>query len=108
MEMLDAYCREATRHVRRTHRVEPRRAYSVAEARRRLERLLKEVADWRPIEALAPAPQKGPTAPPPASYVASLLGAALELAREGRMELKQGEAFSPLYLRARQSETAPI
>jgi segregation and condensation protein A len=106
MEMLAAYCREATRHVRRAHKLEPRRAYSVAEARRRLEKLLQEIKDWRPIEALAPAPQEGPTAPPPASYVASLLGAALELAREGRMELKQSEAFSPLYLRARRAKNA--
>ena len=69
-----------SRHVRRAHKLEPRRAYSVAEARRRLEKLLVSLPDWRPIEALAPTPAEGPTAPPPSSYVASLLGASLELA----------------------------
>jgi segregation and condensation protein A len=103
MEMLSAYCREATKHVRRVHRLQPRRAYSVADARKRLENLLPDMPDWKPIEALTPEPQTGPTAPPPSSYVASLLGASLELARDGRVELKQDEAFAPLYLRGRRA-----
>ncbi|MGE3250369.1 MAG: ScpA family protein [Hyphomonadaceae bacterium] len=104
MDLLDAYCREATKHVRRVHKLKPRRAYGLAEARHRLERMLKEIEEWRAIDAITPAPEKGPEAPPPSSYLASTLGAALELAREGKMELKQADAFEPLYLRARHDE----
>ncbi|MGE0828281.1 MAG: ScpA family protein [Hyphomonadaceae bacterium] len=108
MELLSAYCREATKHVRREHKLKPRRAYPLADARHRLEKLLAEIEEWKPIEAVTPAAEKGPDAPPPASYLASMLGAALELAREAKVELKQEEAFAPLYLRARhEGEAAP-
>ena len=45
--------------------------------------------------------ETGPDAPPPESYLASTFGAALELAREGKLELRQAEAFAPLFVRAR-------
>ena len=56
--------------------------------------------EWRAIEKLAPPAEQGENAPPPASYVASLLGAALELARDGKLEMRQAEPFSALYLKA--------
>ena len=59
-------------------------------------------ARWRPLNAVTPAgAEVGPDAPPPESYLASTFGAALELAREGKMELRQAEAFAPLFVRAR-------
>jgi segregation and condensation protein A len=83
------------------HRPRPRRAYPLSEARRRLETMLDELEQWRTIETMTPKPETGADAPPPASYLASLFGASLELAREGRMELQQADAFAPLFLRAR-------
>jgi segregation and condensation protein A len=102
LDLLTAYCREAGKHVRREHKLKPRRAYPLAEARRRLEKILAEIEEWRPIEAVIPPAETGAEAPPPASYLASTFGAALEIAREGKVELKQEKAFAPLLLRARQ------
>ena len=50
---------------------------------------------------MAPAAEADPEAPPRESYLASTFGAALELAREGKVELRQAEAFAPLFVRAR-------
>ncbi|MET0181888.1 MAG: ScpA family protein [Caulobacterales bacterium] len=100
-DLLQSYCADRTRTLRRVHRPRPRRAYPLAEARKRLEKLLDQIPDWRPIEAVTPPPEEGAEAPPPASYLASVFGATLELSREGRMEFRQAEAFAPLFLRAR-------
>ncbi|MBI1188824.1 MAG: segregation/condensation protein A [Alphaproteobacteria bacterium] len=105
-DLLGAYCREAGKHVRREHKLKPRRVYPLTEARRRLERMLPEIEEWRPIEAVTPPPETGAEAPPPASYLASTFGAALEIAREGKAELKQSEAFAPLFLRGRREPEA--
>jgi len=100
-DLLACYCAERSKKVRRVHRPRPRRAYPLAEARQRLEALLGELENWRALDAMTPRAETGPDAPPPVSYLASLFGASLELAREGRMELQQDEAFAPLFLRAR-------
>lgn len=100
-DLLQSYSVQRVKRARRTHHVAPRRAYPLADARKRLERMLDHIPDWRPIQALTPPAESGPTAPPRASYLASVFGAALELAREGRMDIRQAEAFAPLFLRAR-------
>lgn len=103
-ELLRSYAAERTKNIRRQHRLSPRRAYPLAEARKRLERILAQIEEWRPIERVTPPQESGADAPPPASYLASTFGAALELAREGRLELRQMAAFEPLFLRARHGE----
>ncbi len=100
-DLLSSYCADRTRTLRRVHRPRPRQAYPLAEARKRLERILDEIRDWRPIQEVTPKGDIGPEAPPPASYLASMLGASLELAREGKVEMRQAEAFAPLFLRSR-------
>lgn len=101
-ELLNAYCAERAKAVRkRAYRTTVRRAYPLETARKKLEQALARLAEWRPIEAVAPGADTGPDAPPPESYLASTFGAALELAREGKVELRQAEAFAPLFVRAR-------
>lgn len=101
-ELLSAYCAERTRSVRkRAYATQVRRAYPLATARKKLEQALAKLSDWQMMETLAPSGEAGPHAPPPESYLASTFGAALELAREGKMELRQVEAFAPLFVRAR-------
>jgi segregation and condensation protein A len=109
-ELLGAYCAERAKSIRkRAYRTMARRAYPLETARKRLEAALGDLFEWAALQDVSPTAETGPDAPPPASYVASTFGAALELAREGKMELRQAEAFAPLYLRARapeaQSET---
>ncbi|MES1199772.1 MAG: ScpA family protein [Pseudomonadota bacterium] len=101
-ELLGAYCAERSKSVRkRAYRTLVRRAYPLESARRRLEEALSEMTEWRSLDRVAPPAEEGPDAPPASSYVASTFGAALELAREGKMELRQAEVFAPLFLRAR-------
>lgn len=101
-ELLNAYCAERTKHVRkRAYRTFVRRAYPLESARKNLEKALVKLREWQSINAVAPEGETGPEAPPSESYLASTFGAALELTREGKMELRQTEAFAPLFVRAR-------
>ena len=105
-ELLNAYCAERVRHVRkRAYQTSVRRAYPLEMARKKLEQALARLEEWCAIEGVTPASsESGPDAPPPESYLASTFGAALELAREGKMELRQAEAFAPLFVRARPTQ----
>lgn len=101
-ELLSAYCAERTKAVRkRAYKTTVRRAYPLETARKKLEQALARLEEWRTISTLAPTGETGPEAPPPESYLASTFGAALELTREGKAELRQAEAFAPLFVRAR-------
>ncbi|MDX2275378.1 MAG: ScpA family protein [Hyphomonadaceae bacterium] len=105
-ELLNAYCAERLKSVRkRSYRTLIRRAFPLETARRRLEQALVKLEQWSPINAVTPVGETGPDAPPPQSYLASTFGAALELAREGKMELRQAEAFAPLFVRAKTAHT---
>ncbi len=107
-ELLNAYCAERTKGVRkRAYRTQVRRAYPLETARRKLEQALAKLEQWSAIEALTPPSEAGPDAPPPQSYLASIFGAALELAREGKMEMRQAEAFAPLFVRAKTEHIGP-
>ena len=100
---MSAYCAERSKSIRkRAYKTFVRRAYPLETARKTLENKLAQLTEWATIQAVAPpAEETGPEAPPSSSYLASTFGAALELAKEGRMELKQAEAFAPLFLRAK-------
>lgn len=101
-ELLNAYCAERSKSVRkRAYRTGVRRAYPLETARKRLEQALRDLEEWRAIDAVTPPAEDGADAPPAESYLASTFGAALELARERKMELRQADAFAPLFVRAR-------
>jgi segregation and condensation protein A len=107
-ELLNAYCAERAKSIRkRAYRTFVRRAYPLETARKKLEQALAKLEEWRAIEGLAPAAEAGPDAPPRESYLASTFGAALELAREHKLELRQAEAFAPLFVRARPVQNEP-
>jgi segregation and condensation protein A len=106
-ELLNAYCAERSKSIRkRAYRTFVRRAYPLETARKKLEQALAKLEEWRAIDGLAPATETGPDAPPRESYLASTFGAALELTREGKAELRQAEAFAPLFVRGKASEPA--
>jgi segregation and condensation protein A len=101
-ELLNAYCAERSKSVRkRAYRTLVRRAYPLETARKKLEQALAKLQEWRSIQNVVQAAETGPDAPPAESYLASTFGAALELAREHKLELRQAEAFAPLSVRAR-------
>ncbi|MCB1510043.1 MAG: segregation/condensation protein A [Hyphomicrobiaceae bacterium] len=97
-DLLKAYADQRVRALPRQHVVRKRTVWSIKDARVRLERMLGgEIDGWVQLdlflEHLQPSPEISRT------VLASSLGAALELAREGRMEIRQDKAFGPIHLR---------
>ena len=96
-DLLAAYARQSQRHALSRVRFKTREVWSLAEARQALTRLVGAEADWTAfdnflLEACA-APHMRRSAR------ASTFAAALELAREGKIEMRQERAFAPIWLR---------
>jgi segregation and condensation protein A len=99
-DLLAAYARQTQRHALARVRFKTREVWSLAEARQALTRLLGvgAEADWTAfdsflMEACAASDMRR-------SARASTFAASLELAREGKIELRQEKAFAPIWLRA--------
>lgn len=69
----------------------------IEEARERLERLLGKIGDWSALTRLLPTEWQGTGRR--RSAMASTLLAALELARDGRVQLQQTAPFAEIYVR---------
>ncbi len=97
-DLLAAYAVQRQRYMITSVRVVARAVWGLADARDILERLIGRTADWTPIESLV---ADFLTPEMRATVIASTFSASLELVREGRMELRQTDAFAPLHARAR-------
>lgn len=103
-DLLAAYAGQRQKRARSYVRIAKRTVWSLAEARATLERLVGHAADWRVLdEYLVPYLTDSSLV---ATVRASSLAAALELVREGRIELHQHAAFAPLYVRKRDQAAA--
>lgn len=76
----------------------------IEEARERLERMLGRISDWSGLERLLPLDWSGGARR--RSALASTLLACLELARDGKVEIRQMAPFEPIYVRDRITPTA--
>ena len=100
MDLLKAYAdRRQRKVVRQTYTVKRQVTWSIKEAREAIERLVGQMDSWGTFDHwlerfLASKETRR-------SVRASSFTASLELARDGRIELRQEEAFRPLYLRRR-------
>jgi segregation and condensation protein A len=105
-DLLTAYAVQRQSRVLASVHLTKRTVWSLAEARASLERLIgmTETEDWGCLDEYllryVPDPSQR------ATVFASSFAAALELVREGEMELNQKEAFAPLYFRKRPSQAA--
>ena len=102
-DLLAVYAELRGETIRTLYRIGPRRTVSIAEARALLERLVGANAEWCPLDLLAVSLGRSPAER--RSALASSLVAALELAREGQVRLRQEALFAPLYLRRAVGET---
>lgn len=96
-DLLQAYGLVRARTVPAFHVVARRQVMSLDEAIERVSRLLGTAIDWTAIETFLP------LSADPAfrrSALASSFVAALELARQGRIDLRQDDAFGPLLVKA--------
>jgi len=105
-DLLTAYAAQRQQRVLATVHLTKRTVWSLAEARASLERLvgMAESEDWSCLDDYLLNYVVDPSQK--ATVFASSFAAALELVREGAMELNQKEAFAPLYFRKRPSQAS--
>jgi segregation and condensation protein A len=96
-EMLRAYGASRRREAA-VLTIAPSAFDSMDDALKRLARLLGHVPDWRELTNFLPQEVRGELFR--RSALAATFAAALELVREGRIELRQDRAFGPIYLRS--------
>lgn len=97
-DLLKAYATQRIAKLDRDYHVEPPRVYSIEMARLRLERMLGALPEWTELRSLVNAVDIDA---PQSSLVASAFNAALEFAKDGRIDMKQLGAFDPIYIKAR-------
>jgi segregation and condensation protein A len=103
-DLLTAYAAQRQSRVLASVHLAKRSVWSLAEARASLERLvgMTESEDWGCLDDYLMSYVIEPSQK--ATVFASSFAAALELVREGQLELNQKEAFAPLYFRKRPAQ----
>lgn len=96
-ELIQAYGQVKARTAPAVHHVARRPVMSLDDAIERVGRLIGMQIDWARLEVFLPAGLGGALG---RSALASSFVAVLELARQGRLEMKQDDHFAPIYLRA--------
>jgi segregation and condensation protein A len=95
-DLLSAYAARRQEQAISVVHVRRRTVWSLQEARDLLGTVIGKLADWAPMSVfLSPYLTEDTRV----TVTASAFGASLELVREGRIELRQTEAFAPLYIR---------
>src|SRR3954463_1229883 len=103
-DLLTAYAVQRQQRVLASVHLAKRTVWSLSEARASLERLVGMAEDWSCLDEYLLAYIVDPSQR--ATVFASSFAAALELVREGEVELNQKEAFAPLYFRKRPPQAA--
>jgi segregation and condensation protein A len=99
-ELIKAYADQRIGAAATVLEIKAPEYYSVDDALERLGRLLGTGVEWRHLASfLPPKLRDGPLG---RSVLAATFAATLELAKAGRLELRQDGAFAPIYLRARE------
>lgn len=104
-DLLTAYATQRQQRVLATVHLSKRTVWSLSEARASLERLVGIAEDWSCLDEYLLRYVIEPSQK--ATVFASSFAAALELVREGSVDLHQKEAFAPLYFRKRPAHLPP-
>ena len=97
-DLMRAYADQSVRTNVTTLTLAPPKAQTVEEALKRLEAMLGQMPDWASLESFLPG--GGASAFERRSVVASTVAATLELVREGRLRLRQGKPFGPIFVKS--------
>lgn len=105
-DLLTAYASQRQRQAITNVQIAKRGVWSLKQAREILTRLVGSLQDWTVLDSFLveylAAPEERRTA------VASAFAASLELVREGKLEVRQQEAFAPIYLRGRSQNAKAV
>lgn len=100
IDLLKAYAERRQQRIRRqTYTVKRQPTWSIKEARQALERLVGTMNDWGTLDTWLASYLAEPGLR--RSVTASSFTASLELAREGMIEIRQEQAYRPIYMRRR-------
>jgi segregation and condensation protein A len=97
-KLLHAYSETRRRAEGSVLAIEPTEFYSMDDALRRLSTFIGRVPNWREIASFLPRELRGELFQ--RSVLAATFSAILELARRGRLEIRQDRLFGPIYLRS--------
>lgn len=98
LDLLRAYGQQRQRKENAVLRIMPAELYSMDDALERLRRVLGRMPEWRNLVTfLPPGLSHGLVE---RSAIAAIFAATLELARTGKLELRQDRAFGPIMLRS--------
>ncbi len=101
-DLLKAYAEQRKRTLPRVHVVKRRNVWSIKQARNQLQRLVGRISgNWMQLDQCLKQYLTNPEAG--RTVIASSLGAALEMAREGLVELRQDEPFGAIYVRRKEA-----
>lgn len=104
-DLLQAYAKQRVSSIERTYKVDPPKVMTIEEARTRLARMLGAIPDWVDLKSLVLVDQG--TDVPEASRIASAFNAALEFAKNGKIDLRQLGHYEPLYIKPKVMEDGP-
>lgn len=97
-DLLSAYATQRQRQSVSHVTINKREVWSLSDAREILTKMIGEFKEWTALDAfLLP---YIPSRELRNSAIASSFAASLELVREGKLKIRQDEAFSPLYLKS--------
>jgi segregation and condensation protein A len=105
-ELLNAYGVSHRRRHSEILVVAPPALHSLDEALQRLGQLVGHVPEWRELAAFLPDEFRGDIFR--RSALAATFAAVLELARAGRIDLRQENAFGPIHLRSRAGSSSGL
>ncbi|MCK0070548.1 segregation and condensation protein A [Kordiimonas laminariae] len=101
-ELLRAYADNRQKHTVTEIKIERRPVFALEDAIERLSDLIGTAFTWSTLSTFLPEELKDQRLRK--SALASMFAASLELARQGQADLRQMEAFGPIYLRHRDED----
>lgn len=103
LDLLRAYATQRIVALDRDYHIDPPKVYSIEMARLRLERILGAIPEWTELGSLTTVRDVDA---PATSIIASAFNAALEFAKDGRIDLRQMAHFEPIYIRQKQQSSS--
>lgn len=105
-DLLSAYAAQRQKRAVSNVTISRPGIWTLKQAREMLERLIGSVGDWTALDGFLMEYLASPL--DRATAMASSFAASLELVREGKLEMRQDEAFAPLYMRARRASSEVV